>query len=67
MKFDKIASLRPAFDAKGSVTAANASSLNDGAAALLVCSEEYAHKHNLAPLARILSSADAAQVLSSLN
>lgn len=49
--FDKMSTLRPAFDADGSVTAANASSLNDGAAACVVMSERRAAELGLAPLA----------------
>lgn len=52
---EKIPGLKPAFQKDGTVTAANASSLNDGAAAMLVCSEEFAKKHNLKPLARVLA------------
>jgi acetyl-CoA acyltransferase len=52
-----MAGLNPAFDAKGSVTAATSSPLTDGAAAVLVCSEEYADKHKLPKLARIKSFA----------
>ncbi len=52
---DKVAQLKPVFDKNGTVTAANASSLSDGAAAMLVCSEEYLKKAKLTPLARILS------------
>jgi acetyl-CoA C-acetyltransferase len=57
----KMASLRPAFDKEGTITAANASTLNDGAAALIVTSREFADKHGLKPLARILSCATHAQ------
>lgn len=52
-----LASLRPAFKNDGSVTAGNASGLNDGAAAVLVASENAAKNHNLQPMARIVSSA----------
>ncbi len=54
-----LARLKPAFrtDGKGSVTAGNASGLNDGAAALFVCSESGARKHGLTPMARIVSTA----------
>ncbi len=53
-----LAKLRPAFKKEGgSVTAGNSSGLNDGAAAVLVVSEEYVNKHNLKPLTRIVSSA----------
>ncbi|MEM9387725.1 MAG: acetyl-CoA C-acetyltransferase [Pseudomonadota bacterium] len=54
-----LARLRPAFDKEGSVTAGNASGLNDGAAALVVTHEEYAHRHGMVPLARIASWATA--------
>lgn len=50
-----LAKLRPAFDPQGSVTAGNSSTINDGAAALLVVSGEALKKHNLTPLARIVS------------
>ncbi|MCS7037300.1 MAG: 3-oxoadipyl-CoA thiolase [Saprospiraceae bacterium] len=52
-----LATLRPAFRKGGTVTAGNASGLNDGAAALLIASENAMHTHNLQPLARIVSSA----------
>lgn len=58
--FDKMAKLRPVFDPEGSVTAANASNLNDGAAALVLMSSEKAEELGLTPLARIVSYADAA-------
>ncbi len=61
VKFDKIASLSPAFDKNGTVTAANASTLNDGAAALVLMSKEKATELNLKPIATILSYADAEQ------
>jgi acetyl-CoA acyltransferase len=55
---EKLATLKPAFKKEGgSVTAGNSSGLNDGAAALFVVSEEALKKHNLTPLARIVSSA----------
>lgn len=54
---DKLAELKPAFDEKGSVTAATSSPLTDGAAATLVASEDYARAHNLPILARIKSIA----------
>ena len=56
---EKIASLRPAFKPDGTVTAANASGLNDGAAALLIMSEERAARAGLKPLARIAGAASA--------
>lgn len=61
VKFDKIPQLRPAFEKDGTVTAANASSLNDGAAAVLVTSAAFAERHGLRPLARVLAMADAAK------
>lgn len=51
-----LAALKPSFKKDGSVTAGNASGLNDGAAALLLASENGLKQHNLAPLARIISS-----------
>ncbi len=61
VRFDKIPALRPAFDKEGSVTAANASSINDGAAALVLMSAEEAGKRGLTPLAKIVAQASAAQ------
>jgi len=61
VKMDKIASLRPAFTKDGTVTAANASTINDGAAAVVVMSEEKAKALGLKPLAYITGYADAAQ------
>jgi acetyl-CoA acyltransferase len=52
---EKLGRLKPAFKEEGSVTAGNSSSLNDGAAALLVVSKEYAQAHGLEPLAKIRS------------
>lgn len=52
-----LAALRPAFDAEGTVTAGTSSPLTDGAAAVLVTSEDYARRHDLTPLARIRSVA----------
>jgi acetyl-CoA acetyltransferase family protein len=52
-----LAKLRPAFKKEGSVTAGNASGLNDGAAATIIASEDAVKKYNLKPLARIVSSA----------
>ena len=52
---EKLASLRPAFKGDGSVTAGNSSSLNDGSAAVMVVSREYAEAHGLEPMARIKS------------
>lgn len=58
---EKVARLAPSFEAGGTITAANASNLNDGAAALLLASAEQVQQHGLKPLARILAFADAAQ------
>ena len=58
---DKIPTLRPAFDKEGTITAANASTINDGASALVLASEEMVQKLGLKPLAKIVSYADAAQ------
>jgi acetyl-CoA C-acetyltransferase len=56
---EQIAKLRPAFDKEGTVTAANASGLNDGAAAALLMTEENASRRGITPLARIVSWATA--------
>jgi acetyl-CoA C-acetyltransferase len=61
VKFDKIPSLNPAFEKGGTVTAANASTMNDGAAALVLMSKEKAEALGLKPIAKILSYADAEQ------
>jgi len=61
VKFDKISGLKPVFKKDGTVTAANASTLNDGAAALVLMSAEKAKELGLTPLARIISYADAQQ------
>lgn len=58
---DKVPQLKPAFEAGGSITAANASNLNDGAVALVLASAEAVEKYGLKPLAKIISYADAAQ------
>ena len=58
--FDKIPSLRPVFDKDGTVTAANASTMNDGASALVLVSKEKAEELGLKPLAKIRGFADAA-------
>ncbi|MCH2489109.1 MAG: acetyl-CoA C-acyltransferase [Flavobacteriales bacterium] len=60
VKMDKIPSLRPAFSKDGTVTAANASTINDGAGAMILMSEEKANELGLTPLATIKSYADAA-------
>jgi acetyl-CoA C-acetyltransferase len=61
VNLDKIPTLSPVFDKAGTVTAANASTLNDGASALILASEEAVKKYNLKPIAKIRSYADAAQ------
>ncbi|QNR86111.1 acetyl-CoA C-acyltransferase [Pedobacter riviphilus] len=61
VKFDKIPTLKPVFKKDGTVTAANASTLNDGAAALVLMSADKAKELGLKPLAKILSYADAQQ------
>jgi acetyl-CoA C-acetyltransferase len=61
VQMEKIPQLRPAFTREGTVTAANASTINDGAAALVLMSAEKAKELGLEPLARIRSYADAAQ------
>ena len=61
VKFDKIPTLRPVFDKNGVVTAANASSINDGAAALLVMSEDKAKELGLTPLVEIIEQSSAAK------
>ncbi|NNE27454.1 MAG: acetyl-CoA C-acyltransferase [Saprospiraceae bacterium] len=60
VKFEKIPNLRPAFNKEGTVTAANASTINDGAAALVLASEAAVNKHGLTPLAEIVAFTDAA-------
>jgi acetyl-CoA C-acetyltransferase len=61
VKFDKIPTLKPVFKKEGTVTAANASTLNDGAAAVVLMSKEKAEELGTKPLARIVSYADAQQ------
>jgi len=61
VRFDKIPGLRPAFTKDGTVTAANASTMNDGAAAVVLVSREKAEELGLKPIAKILSYADAEQ------
>lgn len=57
---EKVSKLKPSFVEDGTITAANASNLNDGAAALLLASAEAVEKYNLKPLAKIIGYADAA-------
>lgn len=59
--FDKIPQLKPAFTPNGTVTAANASTMNDGAAAMVIMSREKMEQLGLQPIARIAGFADAAQ------
>lgn len=61
VKFDKIPELKSAFQKDGSVTAANASTMNDGAAALVLMSKEKADELGLKPIAKIIAYADAEQ------
>ena len=61
VRMEKIPALRPVFDKEGTITAANASTLNDGASALVLMSVEKASELNITPLAKIRSYADAAQ------
>lgn len=58
--FEKIPNLRPVFSKEGTVTAANASTINDGASAIVLCSEKMLNEMGLTPIARIVSYADAA-------
>jgi len=61
VSFDKIAGLKPVFTKEGTVTAANASTINDGASALVLMSKEKAKELGLKPIAKILGFGDAAQ------
>jgi acetyl-CoA C-acetyltransferase len=61
VNFDKIPTLKPVFQKEGTVTAANASTLNDGASALVLMSEEKVKELGLTPLAKIIGFADAEQ------
>jgi acetyl-CoA C-acetyltransferase len=61
VNFDKIPNLRPVFSKEGTVTAANASTINDGASAVVLASKKAIEEYNLSPLAKILGFADAAQ------
>jgi acetyl-CoA C-acetyltransferase len=61
VKMEKIPALNPVFDKDGTVTAANASTLNDGASALILMSKEKMEELGLKPIAKIVSYADAAQ------
>jgi len=58
---EKVSKLKPAFTEGGTITAANASNINDGAAAILLASKEAIDQYNLKPLAKIIAYADAAQ------
>jgi acetyl-CoA C-acetyltransferase len=58
---ERLIKLRPAFDKEGTITAGNASSINDGSALVIVTSEESAQKHGLTPVARIVAQASHAQ------
>jgi acetyl-CoA C-acetyltransferase len=61
VNFDKIPQLKPVFSKEGTVTAANASTINDGASAVVLASKKIVKERNLKPIARILGFADAAQ------
>jgi len=61
VKFDKIPTLSPVFKKDGTITAANASTLNDGAAALILASKEAVDKYSLKPIGKIIAWADAAR------
>lgn len=61
MDFDKIPTLRPVFKKEGTITAANASKINDGASLCLLASQEAVKKHNLKPLAKIIGQSVFAQ------
>jgi acetyl-CoA C-acetyltransferase len=60
VRFDKIPSLRPVFEKDGTVTAANASTINDGAACIILASEDKVKELELTPIAEVVSFADAA-------
>ena len=59
MQLDKLSTLRPAFSKDGTVTAANASGINDGAAAVTLMNESELKNRNIEPMARIVSWASA--------
>lgn len=61
VKFDKVPGLKPVFKKDGAITAANASSIDDGAAALVITSEEFAKQRGLTPLATVVSHNSFAQ------
>ena len=61
LKVDKVANLKPAFEKRGTVTAANSSNLSDGASALILMSAKKANKLGIKPLAKIVGFADAEQ------
>jgi len=61
VRFEKIPTLKPVFSAEGTVTAANASTINDGAAALVLANAETVEKYALTPVAKIIAYADAEQ------
>ena len=61
VKYEKIPTLRPAFDTAGTITAANASTINDGAAALVLATEDDARSHGWRPMARIVAFGSHAQ------
>ncbi len=67
VKFEKIPELKPVFTKEGTVTAANASSIDDGAAALVLASHEWAQQHGCSPLARLVAQATYAHNPSDFN
>ena len=62
VNFDKMKTLKPAFDRDGTITPANASKINDGAAAVIVMAREQAEQRNITPLGRVVAAVAAARV-----
>lgn len=61
VRFDKVPQLKPVFKKDGTITAANASNINDGAAALVIASEKYVQENNAKPIAKIIAHVSHAQ------
>jgi len=61
VRFDKVSQLKPVFQKDGTITAANASNINDGAAALVIASEKYVQENNAKPIAKIIAHVSHAQ------
>ena len=59
IKWDKVATVKPAFEKEGTVTAVNASKINDGAAAMVLMSKEKMESLGLKPIAKVIGYADA--------